>query len=296
MGGKPRFRIVQVPRPQPPRPGPGPKPQPVEQPVGIAIASFAANAFKITDNESPRPAHRIFATFNYYNDVNGSINPPGFGTNHLYRQTFGFENTLLGDNASFGLRLPFVQDSGPNNIIEDSIVGDLSLIFKFAPYLNRKTGDVISGGLVLTLPTGPSFEIPGESDLHPTLFSPFVGYIFNAGDFYVQGFSSIMLPTDMREPILLFNTLCAGVQLYGSRDPSAVLTGVFPQFEVHVNTPLTHRGTDDGPTGFPDLVDLTGGVIFQFFNKANFGVAFGTPVTGPKPWAFEGLAYFSLYF
>lgn len=261
----------------------------------ISVASFTANAFKITENDSPRPTNRVFASFHYFNDVNGPINPPGFGTANLYRETIGFERTFLDGNASFAMRLPFAQDTGPRSIIENTFVGDLNLIFKYALY-NDPSGDVFSTGLVLTLPTGPSFEIPGESDLHPVLFQPWAGYIVNIGRTYLQGFFSVVVPTDMRDATVMFNDLAIGYQMYRSANPDAILTAVTPQFELHVNTPLSHRGTDSGLTGFPDMVNLTGGVIFQLYGRATLGMAAGTPTAGPKPWAFEALSYFNLYF
>lgn len=291
-----RYRMVPVPQKQVGRQnGATVQAQPPLRTGSVPVVSFTANAFKITENESPRPTNRVFATFSFFNDVNGPINPPGFGTANLYRETLGFERTFLDGNASFGLRMPFVQDSGPNSIVENTFIGDLNLIFKYALY-NDPSGDVFSTGLVVTLPTGPSFEIPGESDLHPTLFQPFLGYITNIGNTYLQGFSSLIVPTDMRDSILLFNDVAIGYRVYQSPNPDALVTAVMSQFEVHINTPLTHRGTSDDLTGFPDMVNLTGGVVLQLYGRATLGVAVGTPVTGPKPWAMEAMSYFNLYF
>jgi hypothetical protein len=72
------------------------------------------------------------------------------------------------------------------------------------------------------------------------------------------------------------------------------VNAVVPTLEVHVNTPLNHRGvlglTD--PAGNPDLVDLTGGVQFEFLDRSSLGIAFAMPVTGPRMFDFQILAQF----
>jgi hypothetical protein len=62
-----------------------------------------------------------------------------------------------------------------------------------------------------------------------------------------------------------------------------------PVVELHLNTPLNHRGWASEPLGFPDALDVTAGCHFMF-RRAVVGVALGTPLTGPKPYEFEVLA------
>jgi hypothetical protein len=97
-------------------------------------------AFKIQENESPRPADRVNLTFNYYNSVD-------LGTKKIdvQRETLGFEKTFLDGNASLGARLPFFQ-----NLDNKDDMGDITLIGKFAFLNDRMTGNVISGGIAIT--------------------------------------------------------------------------------------------------------------------------------------------------
>jgi hypothetical protein len=103
-------------------------------------------AFKIAENESPRPQDRVFVTYNYYRDV-GSVED-------VHRETIGFEKALLGGRASVGLRLPFFQVRG-NDAGQGTDVGDLSVVLKYALLDDSATGSAVSAGLVITAPTGP---------------------------------------------------------------------------------------------------------------------------------------------
>jgi hypothetical protein len=73
---------------------------------------------------------------------------------------------------------------------------------------------------------------------------------------------------------------------------------VAPTFEVHVNTPLNHRGVfnPNDLAGSPDIVDLTIGVNLGFGRQATLALGYITPVTGPKPFNQEVMAMFTLRF
>src|SRR5260370_20266835 len=235
---------------------------------------------KISENESPRPVDRVFFEYNYYNNVDKLDFGPSRAD--LHREMIGFEKTFFDGNASFGMRLPFVELTGSPGF-EESHVDDLTMIFKFAFINNRETGNVLSGGLVLTAPTGETVKVNGESTIHSTVFQPWGGFIYSFNrDAFVQGFSSIAVPTDARDVTIWFNSLGVGYHLYRGADPCATLKGVVPVAEFHLNTPLNHRGWDSQPLGFPDALDFTGGCYFVF-KRATPGPAFGHPLTRPQP-------------
>lgn len=251
-------------------------------------------AYKIAENESPRPQDRLFVTYNGFFDVVGSLR-------NGHRQTIGLEKTLFGSDASIGLRLPFyeeqVKPGEPPN--EDEAVGDLSIILKYAPIHNRDTGNILSTGLVITPPTGPNPHLRIRSDgstqrVHPTLLQPFVGYIWMRGDFFLQAFHSVMITTDSRTWNILFNDIGVGYWVYRAED-KRFLTGIIPTFEVHVNTPLNHRGSDDRAR-INDLVDLTFGTHFEFYKRVSLGIGVVTPVTAPRLFQVEAIANFNWRF
>jgi hypothetical protein len=246
-------------------------------------AYLARGTFKIAENESPRPLDRVFLNYNYFNRT--------FGGFDLNRETIGFEKTLWDDNSSFGVRLPFFQ-LGRNGDGEggQEDVGDLTLIFKYAHINNRETGNVFSSGLVLTLPTGPTFHVPGADGRgqHSTLVQPYIGGIYNIDRLYFHGFSSVVFPTNDRDAILWFNDVAAGYFLYRSGERGRFLTSVVPTFEVHVNDPLNHRGSQNLPVGVPDVVDLTLAMTLGLGERSTLGLGVVAPVTGPKPFSWEG--------
>src|SRR5262249_20066000 len=134
---------------------------------------------------------------------------------NLHREVIGFEKTFFDGNASFGMRLPFLQlQDGSGDL---SRVGDLSFILKWALLNDRATGNVFSLGMVVTAPTGDPFFAVNGNTIHPTILQPYLGYIFNFGNFYVHGFSSVVVPTDSQDVTLLLNDIGVGYWIY--RDP-----------------------------------------------------------------------------
>jgi hypothetical protein len=249
--------------------------------VAIRVPFAAVINSKIADNESPRPENRVFVTYNFNDDVNGSINPAGVPSYDLHTEVIGFEKTFLDAGASLGLRLPFVQLAGDSSI-DHTEIGDLTLILKYALLENPNMGSVLSTGLALTVPTGEGFRTGVGSEIHPVLIQPFIGYLWNRDRFFLQGFTSVEVPTDQRDVTILANDLGVGFWLYRCPYGHQFLTGIVHTLELHITTPLDHRGSENDPIGFPDLVDGIGGVRFDFCKHTSLGVAVGTPLTGPR--------------
>ena len=201
---------------------------------------------------------------------------------------------MLGDDLSVGLRVPSFQILPLGN--EDaSLFGDLNIVLKYA-VVNRPDA-MLSSGLVIAAPTGliPAAVIPkGESRslVHPTVLQPWLGYYWCSGDFFVHGFCSVMVPTDSEDVTQLFNDVGVGYYLF--QGPGWV-RAVIPTFEVHVNTPLTHRRSDD-PFRVGDSINLTTGTSIFLGERVSLGVAFGVPVTGPKVFDYEALANLNVRF
>jgi hypothetical protein len=212
-----------------------------------------------------------------------------------YLGTFGFEKTFLNGDASVGLRAPIIGWQGDGSLRESDF-GDLSLVLKYALLNGGPGGDVVSTGLVVTAPTGPSIRLAeGGSALHPTLFQPYLAGLWTRGRFYAQGFTSLAVPTDFREPAVWFNDVGAGYTVYS--DPaSGFLTALTPTLELHLNTPLGHEGLGGGAVTVPDSLSLTGGMHFTFFNRVRFTAGAGTPMTGPHPFDFAAFAQFNVLF
>ncbi|HYT91819.1 MAG TPA: hypothetical protein VEL76_24100, partial [Gemmataceae bacterium] len=163
-----------------------------------ALATAIRGAYKITENDGPRPQDRVFFTYNYFNNVGGSQRADGTPQTDLHREMIGVEKTFLDGNASIQLRLPFIQVSGGGGA-SHSDVGDLTIFLKYAMINDRATGNVLTAGLGVTAPTGGDFISGGASGLRSTLLQPYIGAIYNIGDLYIQGFTSFIVPTDSRD-------------------------------------------------------------------------------------------------
>lgn len=298
-------RIVLIPDPLPvPPPGsqivgltppPGTVFDPSLAPFVARVPQVVRGPFKVTENESPRPTTRAYLSYYFYDDVFQGFGGPNVPRVRVHQQVFGYEQAFLDGRASVGARLPFNQVTSAGGFLNDEALADLTLVTKYAVYDDRVTGNLFSAGLVLTVPTAsrPRSTITGDV-IGGTLIQPYVGYILRGGPWYVQGFSSFVFPTDDRDATLATNDVQFGYELY--RNPDAIVSGVIPTFEVHVNTPLDHRGPRNEPVGFVDQVTLLGGAQFLFRERSAVGFGVGAPVTGPRPFSLQTTVQLNLWF
>ncbi|WP_169978631.1 hypothetical protein [Tautonia rosea] len=263
---------------------------------------------KLSENQSPIPQDRVFYSFNYYQDVNESINESlniPFRDIAVYRHVLGFEKTYLGGLGSFGLRVPIetvsavgISPAAAALAGTSTAVGNMQLFLKHIVYLGEV--GLVSAGLQISAPTGPASFANADflARLNPTWIQPFVGYFYNQGRFYAHGFSSIDVPASDALPTFLYNDIGFGYLLYQAETPGQFLTLIAPTFEIHINTPLTHRDpfNIEDPFGTPDMVNLTYGVNFGLTDRALLSSAIITPVTGPRPFDFEVAVLLNIYF
>jgi hypothetical protein len=246
----------------------------------------------------------------------------------VHREVMGFEKTFLDGDASIGLRLPFLEGDGGNPRLQhltapvvpipgatttatadvagdteigQGHVGDLSLILKYALWNDNQTGNVLSTGLLLTVPSGDNILAANGTVIDPVLLQPYVGLVWNSDNLYVHGFSSIAVPTQSADVAFLFNDIGVGYWLYRAPENDRAVKAVVPTLEVHINTPLDHRngfqpGPGIGPTIGVDLLDLTAGTHIVLRNGSTLTVGACVPVTGPKLDDFEIIAQFNLRF
>jgi hypothetical protein len=261
------------------------------------VPALTRGSFQIADNEHPRPTDRVFLNYNYFNNVAALPQGSGVPGFDVHRETFGFEKTFLDGNASVGMRLPYLQTDGAG-FGQATGLGDLTFILKYAFLNDLQTGNVVSGGLCVTAPTGDNNFIGSSGDLiHTTLLQPYGGFFWNAGGgFFVQGFSSIGVPTDNRDATVWYNDLAIGFWLYRSPDARQLLQGVVPTLEGHLLTPLNHRGSDSTPVGVPDFFSITAGLNFVLGRGSTLGVAVGIPMTGPRGYDAEGFVSMNFRF
>jgi hypothetical protein len=256
---------------------------------------------KISDNDSPRPQTRSYFSFNYFYNLGDRVNErAGAGIQHtrIHREIWGLEWAAADGSSSFALRLPLTTYNAANTVVgldgTSTDLGDLAVIFKYLLWQNGE-GSLLSSGLAITTPTaGGSFA--GSNSLkvfHNTGLQPFVGWIWCGGNVYFQGFTAVDAPTDLNDVVMMSNSVAAGYFLYQNRNGNS-LSAVVPTVEIHVNTPLNHRGIGNftDPAGTPDMVNLTSGFHFEYQDRSSMGVAFVVPLTGPRLFDFEIVAQF----
>jgi hypothetical protein len=262
-----------------------------------------AKGYKIGENESPRPSDRVFATFNYYDNVTpGAQSASGVGQVNIYREMFGFEKTFLNGNASIGLRLPLsTADIGSGNVFQADTkteLGDLTVVLKYAVMNNPANANLLSVGLAITPPTGESPTTfvnrngpPGTFiTFRDTILQPYTGYIWDLGDWYVHGFSSLAIPTNSGDVTVAFNDVGVGYWLYHDEANDARIGAIVPTFELHVNTPLNHGKR------IRDSVDLTQGLSFELGHRAWLTLGVAENVTGPKTFDIEAIVHLNWRF
>jgi hypothetical protein len=221
-----------------------------------------------------------------------------------YRYIFGFEKTFNEGMGSIGLRFPIDTLSAssqiPNLGKTSTAVGDLSVILKYILAENKRTGSLVSTGLMISTPTGPHNFANANylQNIHTTTFQPYLGYICNWRRLYFQGFSVLSAPVNFNDVTFLFNDIGVGYFLYRSPDPRRFITAIAPTFEVHVNTPLNHRDVFNpfDRAGTPDVVDLTYGLNVGFYGSSVLTLAFINPVTSPKPFDYEATVFLNIFF
>ncbi|MBY0526356.1 MAG: hypothetical protein K2R98_23385 [Gemmataceae bacterium] len=249
-------------------------------------------AFKITDNESPRPQDRVYLNYNSFARVANEINGPGAPNFHVNRETFGIEKAFLDGAVSFGVRLPLIQLNGAD--INQSKYGDTTFIGKVALYDDCKTGNLISAGLAVTTPTGPDVTFSDGSSHNPTLIQPFVGGILAADDLYFQGFSSFVFPTDSVFATVWFLDVGVGY-VFRNSDRDGLITGIAPTIEGHWTVPTGRTGSR-GESSVPDLFVATGGVHVLAGRNSDLTIGMALPMTGPRPYATEWIIQLNVGF
>jgi hypothetical protein len=262
-----------------------------------------ARGYKMADNQSPRPQDRVFVAFNFFDDLNQS---PGTGLHEVkvYREFFGVEKTFFDQNLSVGLRVPLNTLTAAHDVSgltsRNTAVGDLTVFLKGIFWENRQTGSLLSAGLAITPPTGPSHfaGAPFANSIPTTSLQPFIAYIFNFDRWFLQGFTGSNIPTDSKVVTMYYNDVGVGYYLFRNSNPGALLSAVVPTFEVHVNTPLNHRATTavGSLLGTPDVVDLTFGLNFALRRRAVLAAGIVNPVSGPRPYELEAIVQLNVFF
>jgi hypothetical protein len=264
-----------------------------------ASLSPTVRSFKIAENQSPMPQDRAYFTFYYFNNLNSALNRHFLSPleqMQAYRYIFGLEKTFDEGRGSIGIQLPLdnltAESTLPGRLGGSSTsLNNLTVLSKYILKYNPETGSLISVGVAVTPRTGPlTFAgAPYLVGVNDTAVQPFVGYLWRRERFYLHGFVALDVPTSIRDVTMVYNDIGIGYYVYLNPHPGALLTGLAPTFEVHVNDPLTHGDYNNpyDPTGTPNVVDLTYAINAMVGQNGVFTFGVVTPVTGPRPFSYE---------
>jgi hypothetical protein len=260
--------------------------------------------FKIAEDENPRPQDRIyFGENNYSNVLPFARAGTDINDMNVNRFTLGWEKTFFDRNASIGMRIPLntlnVGGSdipGVNGHFTD--IGDLTIILKGVLWEDREIGHILSAGLAITVPTGPSTF--GNSGFgigcdHCTLLQPYLGYALVFGDAFVHGFTAVDIPT-CDDTTLFYQDVGIGYFLLKNREHGTFLTAIVPTFEVHATIPLDRQGSINDVEFTPNVVDLTEGVTFEIRRRCTLAIGVAEPITGPRPFDIEAIGQINIRF
>ena len=238
------LRFPPVPTPVPP-----PVPRPGNNPATLTGRSVAAivpavRGFKIADNQYPRPVDRVWVSFNYYDGVNSGLNQElgaPIKNMQVYNEVFGFEKTFFNQQASVGFRIPVntltITSGIPELNGEHTSTGNFSSFVKFLLWQNDR-GSLLSAGLDMSFPTGPkSFAgYPTVLGINAYELQPFLGYILRWDNFYLQGFDSIVVPTDRNLATMYYCDIAMGYFVYRSQGSAGYPLG----YRARVRNPPEH--------------------------------------------------------
>jgi hypothetical protein len=262
-------------------------------PLSFRIPLYNRGGFEIAENESPRPQDRIFLTGDFFGDTRVLRGGP---TSSVFRQTIGFEKTFFGGDASFGARLPFLETTAVGNLDVDGL-GDLTMIFKYALLNDRGSGNTLSGGLALTVPTGRDVVLPTGQHVNGVLFQPWAGFVWGRDRLYVQGFTSLVIPTAPSDVTFFATDVGVGYRLFEKCGDDRLLTQVIPTFEVHAYVPLNSAGVNSGNlVVLQNQLVVTSGVHLGLCNCGYLTVGLAVPIIGPVPYDCEALVQMNLRF
>lgn len=277
-----------------------PKPSSLFQGRGVGVLG---GGIKISENQSPQPRDRFFFSFNYFDGLFDSLNraiASGIRDQQLFREIFGLEKTFLDQRASLGIQLPlstlyFHSPEKERNV--GTNFDDMNIFSKCVISGGRGHDYLVSAGLALTVPSGPNdyagYKIPGAPSpkYDSTNWQPFLGYLWSPGRWYVQGFSSIAVPTASQDILLAFNDLGVGYFVYQDTAFARPVTAIAPTFEVHANTPLNHLEPKlSDPVKAVNEVDLTFGVNVGLYRRTYVTFGLVVPVSEPRPFDLEVLS------
>lgn len=284
----------------------------------IAIADIplpgtggAVGRVKMSENTSPMPRDRVYFNYSYFDNV--PLVPAGINVD---RFTPGFEKTFMDGLSSIEFRAPFATTLNSNvsttGITDGDKVefGNASLIFKSLLYNDERF--LFAGGMQLALPTADAVNVnaPDGTTIvkiknQSVRLMPYVGALFTPDErFFSQAYLQIDVAANgndvltnldntelqqigiIQDNTFLYLDWSAGYWTYLSEDPSALISGIAPIFELHMNQSLQHTDVVRAANNFRlgtfsrnlAVLNAVMGATVQMGQASSLTAAYVTPI------------------
>ena len=282
---------------------------------GFATVPLAGGdrRYKSSDNINPLPQDRVF--FNYQHFHNSVSDVQGLDQS-VDRFTFGFEKTFLDEMLSLEVRLPFASglDSTQVDGVAETITSEFgNIAFTVKAFLWERCSLLATAGMSTVVPTASDALVSSETTVsllenNAVHLQPFFGlnwsnpcsrwfstaYVavdidLNGNSLFSENRPAPGAPLtgpmsflgDVRDQTLLFFDYQIGYWLYKDYGHIGYLNGIIPVFEVHYSRALENAeqfAVYQNPFGKADLVNLTGGLVFDFRRKATVTIYSAAPL------------------
>ncbi len=236
---------------------------------------------------------------------------------NLHTFNLGVEKTCFDGMASIYVSVPFLLAT--ENVTGQAIngIGDINLGFKVILYQTLPTGNTLTGGFTVSIPTAHAASSTsymqtgnGEGDqilpastitTNPTFLQPWLASLLVFDRAYIHQYLSVVAPTDSRVATFLNYDITLGYLLYRANE-RRLLSSLTPTLGVHALIPMNHRGITTGqavvtevpfengqlpappaPSGFAfsDQVFTSGGLQIGLHERWLFSANVVVPVVWP---------------
>jgi len=313
------------------------------QPFSFISSTILPGFLTAANSQSPIVMDRVFFDYGYFDQfqvtkttgtivlgtTSTTLNATSSQIAGFNLNTFnvGIEKSLFGGLASVYVDAPILY--ADDNVTDQKIngFGDLNLGFKLSLYFDRCTGNALSAGLSVAVPTGHAAQytdaVVWESSstgapiqffttpVNPTYIQPWVAGLWNCDRFFVQEYFAVIQPLPDEVATSINNCLSAGYRLWSVDrccEPNHWITSITPIFGTQTLVGLQHSYNDTTLTeeyiptdvrfrlSVPTQLFLTEGCQIGVGSRASVFAGVVEPVVGTKAYTIGGTVGLNFYF
>jgi hypothetical protein len=259
-----------------------------------------------SQSESAIPTTRVTVGYSFYYsfqvvstpiDLNQTATVRGAGFD-LHRYQVSVERTIMDDRASFYVNVPFLD--AVSNVTNQPIdgFGNISAGFKAILAGDPECDGLLTAGLTVSAPTGRDAVFATAGNLvagvfvptdtvriNPTYIQPWLAARRNFDRLFVENYTGVLVPTDDAVATFINNNLTVGYELLDRNEDDCedrMISSITPLVSLQALIPVSKRGSERLPFGYPDQFFLSSGAAIGLGEKTVLTATVVTPVSGPK--------------